>query len=378
MKSSKSKSNTEDKYVSPNIQKSVLIEQSLRNLLETVSAQLKSGSIPELKIASRSKSNIKQSAEGYWTLSRQKFTKKTLKTKGGAKELLKLVKTIVYLLKQKEQNKTSTLREFYYNALNWISDAQFETVNESNMCIENIQILLNVLREEVGIVAEADGCILGPITLQIRTRDNNKRVVDCQEDVSLSGFLLPRRFQDIKVLSHNAKFVIVCETGGIYSRLIEENFDKKYNCIIIHTKGQSSRCVRKFIKYLNEDLNLKVALFNDCDVWGVLIANTIKYGAIKSCHISDKLCTPNAVHIGLLPSQVEKYKLPGDKITKVEKNMLRLLKEDAKIPEHIRTELDIMDKTEKKAEQQALSFYGLDFVTRVFLPEVLRENNIIE
>lgn len=348
----------------------------LRDILKELWSQLKEKrTIPVIKVKSRSKKNLIQHELGYFMLGSAKMVKKSLKTKGGAKELLKLVKTIVYILTQLEAGKTSTVREYFYGSLNWVSDAQFEDVQEANYCLENLEILVDELRENFGIVAESDGCIYGPLVLETQNRKGKTLTIDCQESVSDTGFLLPRKFEDMKIVSHDIKFGLVVETGGFFSRLIEDNFYEKHKCLLVHSKGQPSRCLRQLVKHLSEQYKIPFYGFSDADSWGALIINSIKRGSVKSSHLSDKLCTPSIKHIGLLPSQIERFNLPCDNITKEEKKIAELMLKDERAPPELKRELEIMLQTGKKAEQQGLSYWGISYVSEVYLELILKEAN---
>lgn len=352
------------------------IVEDLKEILQLIKDQIKKELIPSLKIKTRSKTNLYLHQEGFWSLNDQKNTQKTLKTKGGSREILKLVHTIVYLIEQLKKNKTSTLREFYYNALNWIDQAQFEKMNESNLCLENVQILVNKVREDFGIYPGCEGRIFGPLVVSYKTRTGEERIVDCTKDVGTSGFLLPRSISELKIISNNGKFILAIETDGLFNRLVEEKFDQKYGCILMVTGGQASRMSKKFLKLMHDDYGLRTAIFTDGDIHGINIANNIISGSIKSSHLSDMLCTPSAQHIGLYPSQTLEYKVPTYEITPLEKNHIRLMKEDPRY-QHLIEELEIMERTGLKAEQQAFSYHGLTYVTDNYLPQVLKKYNFI-
>ena len=157
---------------------------------------------------------------------------------------------------------------------------------------------------------------------------------------------------------------------------MEENFDTQFNCLVVCTAGQSSRMTRKFLRKLYEDYNLRSGIFTDADAFGFRIAASIVTGSIKTSHISDLLCVPGSVHIGLFPSQIEKYDIPTDKITQIERENLKIMIEDPKFKKWT-PEIELMLKSGKKSEQQAFSYYGLDYVTKTYLPEVLKHYNFI-
>lgn len=345
-------------------------------ILKDIQSQLDKQQVPEIHIKTRSKTNIFLKDKGYWELGDDKKTKKTLKTKGGAKELLKLVHMVSYIIEQLESGKTSTIRECYYCALNWIDEARFEKINDSNICLENIEIILNCVREDFGMYPNEEGKISGPIQIEYETRGKSRKRVNCIDDVGTSGFLLPRSLSELSIISTSAKFVLVVETAGLHSRLMEERFDETHNCIILCSGGMPSRVSRMFLKLLNTQYKLPIAIFTDGDAAGIRIASSIMNGAVKSSHLSKFLCVPSAVHIGLYPNQIEEHNLPTDSITKLEKENLDLMLNDPGGKFDFWTgHMNDMLRTGKKAEQQAFCYHGIEYVSKVFLPTVLREHN---
>ena len=260
--------------------------------------------------------------------------------------------------------------------MNWIEEARFEKINDSNLCLENIEIILNCVREDFGMYPNEEGKISGPIVIEYLTRTKAIKKVNCITDIGTSGFLLPRSLSELNIVSTTAKFVLVVETAGLHSRLMEEKFDEKHNCIILCSGGMPSRVSRLFLKLLNEEYKLPVAIFTDGDPAGIRISSSIMHGAVKSSHLSKFLCVPKAIHIGLFPNQIEEYGLPTDSITKLEKENLELMINDQ--AGKFNPWLDHMNqmlKTGKKSEQQAFCYHGIEYVSNVFLPKVLKENN---
>ena len=349
------------------------VEQSLTELLVVLVDRINSGKIPYLNIKSRSKKNIVKSSvdPNIWTLG-DKLVKKTCSTAGGSREILKIVNVVRFILIQLRQKKTCTVRELYYRALNWPSDSQFEEVNQTNILLESLEILTAYFRQDFGVRAEQDGHINGPIEIISKTR-SGQVVTDCLNGVHQAGFPLPPKISDIKISKCWAKYLLVIESGGMYQRLIEDNFHQLNSALLIHTKGQSSRATRLFIKMVSKMFNLPVFVFTDGDVWGLSIAQSIKVGAIKSCHLSQFLCTSSAIHIGLLPSQIEQYKLPTDKITPLQRQRIDDMLEDPRYVknEQLKYELELMKNTGVKAQQQAFAMHGTDYVSKVYLPAII-------
>jgi len=94
------------------------------------------------------------------------------------------------------------------------------------------------------------------------------------------------------------------------------------------------------------------------------------------------LTTPDIKWLGVRPSDLEKYEIPEqcrlDMTAKDIQTGKQLLLEDfvKQRPAWCR-ELEIMIKTGKKAEIQALSSFGFQYLTQQFLPRKLKEGDWI-
>ncbi|MDD1757056.1 MAG: DNA topoisomerase VI, partial [Methanomassiliicoccales archaeon] len=139
-----------------------------------------------------------------------------------------------------------------------------------------------------------------------------------------------------------------------------------------------ARSTRRFIKRVNEELKLPVVVFTDGDPWSFRIFASVAYGAIKTAHISEFLATPTAEYVGITASDIENYKLPTDKLTERDTKALEAELKDPRFNDEFwRNEIELMLKLNKKAEQQALAKYGLDYVTDKYLPEKLGEMGVL-
>jgi len=116
----------------------------------------------------------------------------------------------------------------------------------------------------------------------------------------------------------------------------------------------------------------------DGDPWSFRIHASVAYGAIKTAHISEFLATPTAEFVGITASDIENYELPTDKLTQRDIGALNAELSDPRFNDEFwKNEIELMLKTGKKAEQQALAKYGLDYVTDTYLPEKLAETSIL-
>ena len=341
--------------------------------------QFDHGDVPTMSIPTRTKSNIVFDDEkGVWVYGDRHSTR-SAKTVSGAQKLLKAVYTIDFLAQQLEEDRSSTLRELYYLSESFEEqDAQFNSQDESNQLIEDLEIVSEVRREEFHMRPEESGAtVMGPLRIREQTR-RGEREIHCQEDVGEGGYQIPNNPDTIEFLDNDADFVLCVETGGMRDRLVENGFDEEYNAIIVHLKGQPARATRRITKRLHDELDLPVTVFTDGDPWSYRIYGSVAYGSIKSAHLSEYLATPEAQFVGIRPADIVEYDLPTDPLSDSDINALESELEDPRFQtefweEQIELQLDIG----KKAEQQALASRGLDFVTDTYLPERLTEMDIL-
>jgi DNA topoisomerase-6 subunit A len=212
-------------------------------------------------------------------------------------------------------------------------------------------------------------------------RKGKKKRINCRDDVGDSGYGIPYNVEKEKIefLECDADFVIAIETGGMFDRLVENKFDEDSHAVIVHLKGQPARSTRRFIKRLHEEMKLPVVSFTDGDPWSFRIHASLAYGAIKTAHLSEYLATPTAEFIGITASDILNYELPTDKLNDKDIQALNAEKTDPRFKDDFwRHEIDLMLEIGKKAEQQALAKYGLDYVTDTYLPEKLSSLGILK
>lgn len=97
---------------------------------------------------------------------------------------------------------------------------------------------------------------------------------------------------------------------------------------------------------------------------------------------SASLCTPDIKWLGVRPSDLDRFRIPEqcrldmtDKDIEVGKQLLQedFIRQNAAWVE----ELEIMLRTKQKAEIQALSSYGFQYLSEVYLPLKLQEGDWI-
>ncbi|WP_424019029.1 DNA topoisomerase IV subunit A [Halorientalis pallida] len=341
--------------------------------------QFADGEVPTMSIPTRTKSNIEYDEDmDVWVYGDRKSTR-SAKTVSGAQKLLKATYVIDFLAQQLEEDRSSTLRELYYLSESFDhEEAQFNSQDESNQLIEDLEIVSDVRREEFHMRPEESGAtVMGPLLIREQTR-RGEREIHCQEDVGEGGYQIPNNPDTIEFLDNDADFVLCVETGGMRDRLVENGFDEEHNALIVHLKGQPARATRRLTKRLRDELGLPVTVFTDGDPWSYRIYGSVAYGSIKSAHLSEYLATPDAQFIGIQPADIVEYDLPTDPLSDSDVNALESELEDPRFQtDYWREQIELQLDIEKKAEQQSLAARGLDFVTDTYLPERLDAMDVI-
>jgi len=349
-------------------------------LAEQIYAQLAGGEIPRMRLPLRTEQNmVFQAREGVWKLGKALGTRSARKL-DGALMLLRTFYLVDFINEMAADAKTSTLRELYYISEGW-EDAKFHSEDESNLLIEDLEVMCERLREDFRLHPEENGAsVIGDLTIKERNRKGIVKKINCRDDVGDGGYSLPFNVEKEKIefVGTNAKFVIAIECGGMVDRLAENNFDEKQKAILLHLKGQPARSTRRFLKRVTEELKLPVVVFTDGDPWSFRIFASVAYGAIKTAHLSSYLATPSAEFLGVTASDIENYELPSDKLSEQDVRALEAELTDPRFgTAEWRSEIELMLKNGKKAEQQSLAKYGLNYVTDHYLPEKLTEMGIL-
>ena len=354
---------------------------SLDGIADTIYKHLKSASVPEVQLSSRNKSNIVlDSKSGVWRYGTE-LTTRSAKSLDGAYMLLRTMFLTDFIKQMIGENKSSTLREMYYISEGW-DLAKFHSQDESDLLAEDLEVMTGSMREDFKLRPEENGAaMMGDLSIVETTRNGERRTMHCQDDVGDAGYNIPYNVEPDRLQFKDVKtdFVVAIETGGMFARLVENGFDTKHNCTLVHLKGQPARSTRRLIKRLNEECKQPVVVFTDGDPWSFRIFASVAYGAIKTAHLSEHLATPSAQFLGVTPSDIVNYELPSDNLSDEDVKALQAILEDPRFDaDYWRGEVNLQLELKRKSEQQALAKYGLDFVTDRYLPEKLTEMGILK
>jgi DNA topoisomerase-6 subunit A len=349
---------------------------ALHQIVQEMYTKLEQGETPSMTLPVRTKLNIDFDKKlGVYKYGKKRSTRDA-SSLGSAKNLLRALHMVEFIDEMIDSGKSSTLREMYYISEGW-GHGKFSTQNESNNLAEDLEIITTSMREDFRLRPEEDGSrIIGNLTLNELNRRGEWMKINARDDVGDSGYGVPYNVEKekIELLDHDIDFLMAIETGGMFDRLIENGFDEEYRCGLVHLKGQPARSTRRILKRMNEEWNLPVVVFADGDPWSFRIFGSIAYGAIKTAHISEYLATPSATYLGVTADDIVAYDLPSDDLSSKDIEALKSELSDPRFADgYWQEQINTMLKLGKKAEQQSLAKYGLDFVTDTYLPEKLAE-----
>jgi meiotic recombination protein SPO11 len=186
----------------------------------------------------------------------------------------------------------------------------------------------------------------------------------------------------ITEIKSNAEFVLLVEKDAAFMRLAEDRFYNQFPCIIITGKGQADVATRLFLKLVTDTLKIPVLGLFDSDPYGLKILSVFMNGSKNMSYDSAGLTTCDIKWLGVRPTDLDRYDIPQQcRLPMTEKDLemgKALLKEDFVIqnPKWVK-ELELMMKTKEKAEIQALSSFGFQYLTSDYLPKKIRSGDWI-
>jgi DNA topoisomerase-6 subunit A len=337
---------------------------------------------PELKTPVRSLSNVTyDKRKGFFEIGKNMKTRSlsvnTVKTFAQTLKMMSLSKDLVL------SNDFATKRDAYYQSKNW-GQAKFKDQPESDTVMDDIEAMFSVdglTREQLRFVPDQHGgAVAGALTVIDRDMETGEAIeIDCTRFGS-GAYSVPSWVEHLQFKT-KASFIMCIETQGMFQRLQSHNYWRKANCILVSMGGVPTRACRRFVRRLAETAKIPVYAFTDCDPYGIgNIYRTLKVGSGNAAHINQFFCVPNATYMGLMPQDIKEYGLEnathplGDQDIKRAKDAL---KNDPFFQAYApwRKAIQMMIKSGVRAEQQALSLHGLNFVMEEYLPNKLKNKS---
>lgn len=352
-------------------------KKKLESLGEKVLKEVTKGENPSIDIPIRSLSNIVYDPKTKMLTLGDKVSKRYFLNVAHAKSFMQ---TLLVAAKTKElidEGLHTSLRDLFYILKRTLPNSEentFDDQSESDPIVVDLEVALDVLREQLHLNADVRGRVVGNVVIEDRGDS-----VDWSK-LGSGGWAIPSNVEDIKFKKVKADYIIVIEKNAAFERLHEDKFWQKQNCILITTQGQAARGTRRLIQRLSTEHKLPVYVFTDLDAYGLYIYSVIKFGSISLAHVSDRLGTPDAKFLGLTMDDVDKFDLKKFTI-KAEEVDIKRAQEMMKYewfqkPEWQRLLKSLVDR-KIKAELESLSGKGLKFVTEKYLPEKIKNKDFL-
>ncbi|MCL4209365.1 MAG: DNA topoisomerase IV subunit A [Phycisphaeraceae bacterium] len=281
-----------------------------------------------------------------------------------------------------DAGKTSSLRGVFYKAKHTVAGTKentFDTQDESDPILEDLEVTLEALREELHIFAEPRGAMVGNITI-IDKGDE----INCRR-MGTGGYQIPSIVEPdiIQFKKCEAKFVLHVEKGTVWQRFNEDRFWEKHNCILTHGAGQPPRGVRRLLQRFNQELKLPIICLLDCDPWGHYIYSVIKQGSISLAFESSRLAIPQARFLGIRAKDYEQCELSEAVKIALSDNDIKRAREIAAYPwfeghKGWKREIEHLLRNGFKMEVESLITKDISYVTEVYVPERLKARDWLD
>jgi DNA topoisomerase-6 subunit A len=279
-------------------------------------------------------------------------------------------------------DKTSSLRGVFYKAKHTVAGTKentFDTQDESDPILEDLEVSMGALREELHVFAENRGSMVGNITV-VDKGDS----IDCRR-MGSGGYAIPSIVEPdvIQFAKCEAKFVLHVEKGTVWNRFNEDRFWERNNCILTHGAGQPPRGVRRLLQRFNQELKLPIICVLDCDPWGHYIYSVIKQGSISLAFESSRLAIPEARFLGIRSKDYEQCDLPDAVKIDLTDNDIKRANEIRAYPwfadnKQWQKEIDLLLRNGFKMEVESLITKDISYVTEQYVPERLEEEDWLD
>ena len=278
--------------------------------------------------------------------------------------------------------KSSSLRGVFYKAKHTVAGTKentFETQEESDPILEDLEVSLEALREELHIFADNRGAMVGNITIVDKGDE-----INCRR-MGSGGYAIPSIVEPdvIEFKKSEADFVLHVEKGTVWNRFNEDRFWESHNCILTHGGGQPPRGVRRLLQRFNQELKLPIICLLDCDPWGHYIYSVIKQGSISLAFESSRLAIPEAKFLGIRAKDYDECDL--DDVVKIDlnDNDRKRASEIAAYPwfkdnKAWQKEIAKMVSNKFKMEVESLITKDISYVTEEYVPERLKKKDWLD
>lgn len=347
------------------------LHKEIHALVRGLAKEVTKGKPPSLELPLRGGGNIVWDEENDLLLLGEKTTVRSLGSIRTAKDVTRLVRVLEIVHELLEKDIHATKREVFYNDVKL-----FEEQRQSDNAIDDIAPLLGTNRESTHIVASAKGTVLGRLVLE----DSGDRI-DCTR-LGTGGWSITPFLDRVEIIESDAEFLLIVEKDAAMLRLSEVKWWNRYPCILLTAKGSPDIASRIFARRLSKELKIPAFTLVDADPFGHYIHSVYLRGSKRLSYESPFLATPELRLLGVLGRDLDQYNIPKE-------CRLRMTPQDIKRAKAVLKEpfveqnpkwvadIQLMVKRKEKAEIQALSSHGFEFLAETYLPTKLETGDWI-
>jgi DNA topoisomerase-6 subunit A len=371
--------------VDANARKKSAVDANTLSKIETLArrtlGEATKGNNPALDIRTRTLSNVSFNEKkkiielGDRTQSREFFNTGMVR---------KFMQTMLVASKCKtliDEGKTVSIRQMYYfskHNLPGSNENTFEDQNESDPIIEDLEVGIDALREELHLFATRRGSMLGRIVI-----DDSGDRIDLAR-MGRGGWSIPSIVEPevLKFVENKADFILFVEKDAVFTRLNEDGFWKKNNCILMTSGGQATRGARRLLQRISQELKIPIYVLVDNDPWGLYIYSVLKQGSINLAYESMRMAVPGVRFLGMSAFDYEKFKLTPavqiklkqEDVTRAEQMKAYPWFKDKKWQREIQGLLD----NKFKMEVDGFLTKSISFMTEEYIPKKLRDRDYLQ
>ena len=353
-------------------------KKKIEEMGEKVLKDVEKGENPNIDIPLRTLSNVKYDSSTGMLAIGNKSAKRFFFNVAHAKKFTQTMMMAAFTKELVDEGIHTSLRDAFYALKRTFPNSNensFDDQSESDPIIVDLEVSLDVLREQFHLNADTRGRAVGNVVIKDRGDLVN------WAKLGSGGYAIPSNVEEIELKKVDADFILVIEKNAAFESLHELKFWQKHNCVLLTSQGQAARGVRRLIQRLSTEFKLPVYVLTDQDSFGLYIYSVIKHGSISLSHVSDRLGTPTAKFLGLTMDDIDNYGLQKFTIKAEEVDIKRaqemLNYEWFKKPEWQR-QLKMMIQRKIKAELEALSGRGLKFMAETYLPEKIKNKEFLD